>query len=56
MIQTTPCRRTQENLDDDDPDITKEKVRQFLEEHVGSEENDDDKESDGNWKNWDDGE
>lgn len=40
---------------DDDPDITKEKVRQFLEEHVGSEENDDDKESDGNWKNWDDG-
>ena len=44
------------SLDDDDPDITKEKVRQFLEEHVGSEENDDDKESDGNWKNWDDGE
>ena len=44
------------SLDDDDPDITKEKVRQFLEEHVGSEENDDEKESDGNWKNWDDGE
>lgn len=44
------------SLDDDDPDITKEKVRQFPEEHVGSEENDDDKESDGNWKNWDDGE
>ena len=44
------------SLDDDDPDITKEKVRQFLEEHVSSEENDDDKESDGNWKNWDDGE
>ena len=44
------------SLDDDAPDITKEKVRQFLEEHVGSEENDDDKESDGNWKNWDDGE
>ena len=44
------------SLDNDDPDITKEKVRQFLEEHVGSEENDDDKESDGNWKNWDDGE
>ena len=44
------------SLDDDDPDITKEKVRQFLEEHVGSEENDGDTESDGNWKNWDDGE
>ncbi|MAD56026.1 MAG: hypothetical protein CL974_00585 [Euryarchaeota archaeon] len=44
------------SLDDDDPNITKEKVRQFLEEHVSSEENDDDNESDGNWKNWDDGE
>ena len=41
---------------DDDPDVTKEKVKQFLEEHVGFEENDNAKESDGNWKNWDDGE
>ena len=44
------------SLDDDDPDVTKEKVKQFLEEHVGFEENDNAKESDGNWKNWDDGE
>ena len=43
------------SLDDDDPDVTKEKVKQFLEEHVGFEENDNVKESDGNWKNWDDG-
>ena len=41
---------------DDDPDVTKEKVKQFLGEHVGFEENDNAKESDGNWKNWDDGE
>ena len=44
------------SLDDDDPDVTRQKVKEFLDEHVGSEENDDIKESDANWENWDDGE
>ena len=44
------------SLDDDDRDDTKEKVEENLEEQVDSEEHGDAKESDGQWKNWDDGE
>ena len=44
------------SLDDDDQNFTGEKVEQFLEGQVDSNENDGANESDGNWKNWDDGE
>ena len=44
------------SLDDDDQIFTGEKVEQFLEGQVDSNENDGANESDGNWKNWDDGE
>ena len=42
--------------DDDERDDTREKVEKNLEEQVDSEEYGGAKESDGQWKNWDDGE
>lgn len=41
---------------DDNSDATRQKMKDFVEEYVSSEENDNFKESDGNWENWDDGE
>ena len=55
-IETVKKTINELSPDDDERDDTREKVEKNLEEQVDSEEYGGAKESDGNWKNWDDGE